>query len=43
MSDAVQAKAPVLSVEGLSIALPEGGDRSFAVENVFFEVKQKNH
>ncbi|WP_035676415.1 dipeptide ABC transporter ATP-binding protein [Bradyrhizobium liaoningense] len=39
MSDAVQAKAPVLSVEGLSIALPEGGDRPFAVENVSFEVK----
>jgi ABC-type glutathione transport system ATPase component len=43
MSEAVQArigdKSPVLSVEGLSIALPEGGDRPFAVENVSFEVK----
>ncbi|MEY9362478.1 ABC-type glutathione transport system ATPase component [Bradyrhizobium yuanmingense] len=39
MSEAVQAKAPVLSVEGLSIALPEGGDRPFAVENVSFQVK----
>ena len=34
-----QAMAPVLSVENLSIALPEGGDRPFAVENVSFEVK----
>ena len=39
MTEAVQAKSPVLSVEGLSIALPEGGDRPFAVENVSFEVK----
>ena len=39
MSDAVRAKSPVLSVEGLSIALPEGGDRPFAVENVSFEVR----
>ncbi|QIO33641.1 dipeptide ABC transporter ATP-binding protein [Bradyrhizobium sp. 1(2017)] len=39
MSGAIQARAPVLSVENLSIALPEGGDRPFAVENVSFEVK----
>jgi ABC-type glutathione transport system ATPase component len=39
MSEAVQIIAPVLAVEGLSIALPEGGDRSFAVENVSFEVQ----
>jgi len=39
MSDAVHANAPVLSVQGLSIGLPEGGDRPFAVENVSFEVR----
>jgi len=39
MNEAVQAKTPVLSVENLSIALPEGGDRPFAVENVSFDVK----
>jgi peptide/nickel transport system ATP-binding protein len=39
MSDAIPTKPLVLSVENLSIALPEGGDRPFAVENVSFEVK----
>ena len=39
MSDAMQPSAPVLAVEGLSIALPKGGDRPFAVENVSFEIK----
>jgi peptide/nickel transport system ATP-binding protein len=39
MSDIVQPKASVLSVDSLSIALPEGGDRPFAVENVSFEVR----
>ncbi|MBJ7402743.1 MAG: ABC transporter ATP-binding protein [Bradyrhizobium sp.] len=39
MRGTVQAMAPVLSVENLSIALPDGGDRPFAVENVSFEVK----
>jgi peptide/nickel transport system ATP-binding protein len=31
--------APVLSVKNLSVALPKGGDRSLAVQNVSFEVK----
>jgi peptide/nickel transport system ATP-binding protein len=39
MSEAVKTSAPVLSVEALSIALPEGGDRALAVENVSFEIK----
>ncbi|KJC57476.1 microcin ABC transporter ATP-binding protein [Bradyrhizobium sp. LTSPM299] len=39
MSEAVQTNAPVLSVEALSIALPEGGDRALAVENVSFEIR----
>ncbi|WFU33373.1 ABC transporter ATP-binding protein [Bradyrhizobium brasilense] len=39
MSEAMQSGAPVLAVEGLSIALPKGGDRPFAVENVSFEIK----
>ncbi|MCK1739569.1 ABC transporter ATP-binding protein [Bradyrhizobium sp. 139] len=39
MNEAMQAKVPVLSAENLSIALPEGGDRPFAVENVSFDVK----
>jgi ABC-type dipeptide/oligopeptide/nickel transport system ATPase component len=30
----------VLSVENLSIALPEGGDRPFAVEQVSFAIKR---
>ena len=32
--------ASVLSVENLSIALPEGGDRPFAVEQVSFAIKR---
>ena len=39
MSEAVQSNTPVLVVANLSIALPEGGDRPFAVENVSFEIK----
>ncbi|MFQ3458811.1 ABC transporter ATP-binding protein [Bradyrhizobium sp. UFLA01-814] len=39
MSEAMQSGAPVLAVEGLSIALPKGGDRPFAVENVSFEIR----
>ncbi|WP_298281023.1 ABC transporter ATP-binding protein [uncultured Bradyrhizobium sp.] len=39
MSEAVQSNVPVLAVANLSIALPEGGDRPFAVENVSFEIK----
>ncbi len=39
MSETVQNNAPVLAVANLSIALPEGGDRPFAVENVSFEIK----
>ncbi|KYH01038.1 ABC transporter ATP-binding protein [Bradyrhizobium sp. DOA1] len=39
MRGTVQAMAPALSVQDLSIALPEGGDRPFAVENVSFEVR----
>ncbi len=31
--------APLLSVEGLSVALPSGGDRKLAVENVSIDVK----
>lgn len=39
MSDARQINASVLSVEALSVVLPKGGDRRFAVENVSFEIK----
>jgi ABC-type glutathione transport system ATPase component len=40
MSETVQnSPAPVLSVDSLSIALPEGGDRPLAVENVSFVIK----
>ncbi|WP_108513914.1 dipeptide ABC transporter ATP-binding protein [Bradyrhizobium algeriense] len=37
-SAGVQDRASVLSVENLSIALPEGGDRPFAVEDVSFAI-----
>ena len=35
-----QDKVSVLAVENLSIALPEGGDRPFAVEQVSFAIKR---
>ncbi len=35
-----QDRTSVLSVENLSIALPEGGDRPFAVEQVSFAIKR---
>ena len=37
-SASVQDRVSVLSVESLSIALPEGGDRPFAVEDVSFAI-----
>jgi len=39
MTEAVRTNAPVLAVEALSIALPKGGDRPLAVENVSFEIR----
>ncbi|MGY4317527.1 ABC-type glutathione transport system ATPase component [Bradyrhizobium sp. JR3.5] len=39
MNETVQSSAPVLAVDRLSIALPKGGDRPFAVENVSFEIR----
>jgi peptide/nickel transport system ATP-binding protein len=38
MSAASTAGGPVLSVRGLSVSLPSGGDRRFAVEDVSFDV-----
>ena len=32
--------APVLTVTGLTLALPKGADRPFAVEDVSFEVRR---
>ncbi|VIO65306.1 Glutathione import ATP-binding protein GsiA [Bradyrhizobium ivorense] len=40
MSEAAQIDTPVLAVESLSIALPKGGDRELAVENVSFAIKR---
>jgi peptide/nickel transport system ATP-binding protein len=39
---AVQAEhaGPILAVEGLSVALPKGADRAFAVENVSLELRR---
>jgi peptide/nickel transport system ATP-binding protein len=39
---AVQADhaGPILAVEGLSVALPKGADRAFAVENVSLELRR---
>lgn len=34
----VRSNAPVLSVKDLTVALPPGGDRKFAVENVTFSI-----
>ena len=39
-SAGVQDRVSVLSVEKLSIALPEGGDRPFAVEDVSFAIER---
>jgi peptide/nickel transport system ATP-binding protein len=40
---AVQAddeEGPILAVEGLSIALPKGADRAFAVEDASLELRR---
>ncbi|HLT01957.1 MAG TPA: ABC transporter ATP-binding protein [Geminicoccaceae bacterium] len=41
MSSSPSAGSPVLEIEGLSVALPEGADRPFAVEDVSLTVRAR--
>jgi peptide/nickel transport system ATP-binding protein len=40
IAEQVDEAGPILSVEGLSVALPKGADRPFAVENVSLELRR---
>ena len=40
VAEQVDEAGPILSVEGLSVALPKGADRPFAVENVSLELRR---
>jgi peptide/nickel transport system ATP-binding protein len=40
VAEQVDEAAPILAVEGLSVALPKGADRPFAVENVSLELRR---
>jgi peptide/nickel transport system ATP-binding protein len=39
MSDALNLSSPVLSIEGLSIALPAGADRAYAIEGLDLQLQ----
>ena len=40
VAEQVDEAGPILAVEGLSVALPKGADRPFAVENVSLELRR---